>query len=64
MKRVIFRRLSEDTKITTRFPKRHITRCLPFSAIKYWGISKLDLIVLYLKEWMLVNGQPFQAPML
>ena len=36
--------------------------CLLFSKIKAWGISKLDLTIQYLKEWMLVNnGKSFQV---
>ena len=66
MMRTIFRMLFEYTKITTRFPKRHICntieiRCLLFSARKDWGISKSDLTILYLQEWMLINGKSSSA---
>ena len=38
-----------------------LIRCLLFSRTKDSGISKTDLTILYLKEWMLVNGKSFQV---
>ena len=33
---------------------------LLFSTIKDWEISKSDQTIVYLKEWMLVNGKSFK----
>ena len=63
----VFRRLFEDTKITTRFPKRHICNFTEINTLfavfnnKGLGFSESDLTILYLKEWMLVNGNFLQA---
>ena len=32
-----------------------------FNNSKDWGIVKPDLTILYLKEWMLINGKSFQV---
>ena len=34
---------------------------LLFSTIKDWEISNSDQTIVYLKEWMLVNGKSFQV---
>ena len=66
MTRTIFGRLFEDTRITARFPKDvfvtmlTLIRCLQFSTIKKWWISKQDLTILCLKKWMLVYGTLFK----
>ena len=54
--------LVEDIKISTKFPKRNICNisCIKINTFfvifdnKYWGISKSDQNILYLKERMLV----------
>ena len=58
----------EDTKITTKFPKRNIFSTIEINTLfaifnnsKDWGIAKSDLTILYLKEWMLINGKSFQV---
>ena len=60
--------LVEGIKISTKFPKRHICNisCIKINTFfvifdnKYWGISKSDQNILYLKERMLVNGKSFK----
>ena len=58
----------EDTKITTKLPKRNIFNTIEINTLfaifnnsKDWGIAKSDLTILYLKEWMLINGKSFQV---
>ena len=38
-----------------------LIRCLLFSAIKNWGISKSEPARLYLKKWKLAYGKSFQV---
>ena len=67
--RTIFRSLFEDSTISTKFLKSHIcnTFCieiitlLGILTIKDWRILKSDKIMLYWKEWMLVNGMSFDV---
>ena len=37
-----------------------VKETLLFSTIKDWEISKSDQTIVYLKEWMLVNGKSFK----
>ena len=63
----IFRRLFEVPKLLLGSQKDTFVTLLKlmwfllFLTRKDWGISKSGLTILYLKEWMLVNGKSFQV---